>query len=119
MMWVSSPRENLPTSSSGRASPTTTSHSCSGHRSRCFWPARASPDRESYRAAMIPSAPFGRTGHGSRRTIFGGAALGDATDAEADRALELVLRYQLNHLDTAASYGDSELRIAPWLAREG
>ena len=68
---------------------------------------------------MIPSAPFGRTGHDSRRTIFGGAALGKATDAEADRALELVLRYDLNHLDTAASYGDSELRIAPWLAREG
>jgi len=55
----------------------------------------------------------------SRRTIFGAAALGKATDAEADRALELVLRYDLNHLDTAASYGDSELRIAPWLAREG
>jgi aryl-alcohol dehydrogenase-like predicted oxidoreductase len=68
---------------------------------------------------VIPSAPFGRTGHESRRTIFGGAALGKVTEAEADRALELVLRYDLNHLDTAASYGDSELRIAPWLAREG
>lgn len=68
---------------------------------------------------MIPSAPFGSTGHESRRTIFGAATLGKATDAEADRALELVLRYDLNHLDTAASYGDSELRIAPWLAREG
>ena len=68
---------------------------------------------------MIPSAPFGRTGHLSRRTIFGAAALGKVTGAEADRALELVLRYDLNHLDTAASYGDSELHIAPWLAREG
>ncbi|TMC72354.1 MAG: aldo/keto reductase [Chloroflexi bacterium] len=68
---------------------------------------------------MIASAPFGRTGHESRRTIFGGAALGKVTDAEADRALELVLKYDLNHLDTAASYGDSELRIAPWLKREG
>jgi aryl-alcohol dehydrogenase-like predicted oxidoreductase len=68
---------------------------------------------------VIPSAAFGSTGHESRRTIFGGAALGKVTDAEADRALELVVRYDLNHLDTAASYGDSELRIAPWLAREG
>ena len=68
---------------------------------------------------MIPSAPFGTTGHESRRTIFGGAALGKVTQAEADRALELVLRYDLNHLDTAASYGDSELVIAPWLRREG
>ncbi len=68
---------------------------------------------------MIPSAPFGRTGHESRRTIFGGAALGKVTQVEADRALGLVLRYDLNHLDTAASYGDSELVIAPWLRREG
>jgi aryl-alcohol dehydrogenase-like predicted oxidoreductase len=68
---------------------------------------------------VIPSAPFGSTGHESRRTIFGAAALGKVTDAEADRALELVLRYDLNHLDTAASYGDSELHIAPWLKREG
>jgi aryl-alcohol dehydrogenase-like predicted oxidoreductase len=68
---------------------------------------------------VIPSAPFGSTGHNSRRTIFGAAALGKVTEAEADRALELVLRYDLNHLDTAASYGDSELVIAPWLRREG
>ena len=68
---------------------------------------------------MIPRAPFGKTGHSSRRTLFGGAALGKVTDAEADRALELVLRYDLDHLDTAASYGDSELQIAKWLTREG
>jgi aryl-alcohol dehydrogenase-like predicted oxidoreductase len=68
---------------------------------------------------MISSAPFGSTGHQSRRTIFGAAALGKVTEPEADRALELVLRYGLNHLDTAASYGDSELQIAPWLKREG
>jgi aryl-alcohol dehydrogenase-like predicted oxidoreductase len=68
---------------------------------------------------MIPRAPFGKTGHSSRRTLFGGAALGKVADAEADRALELVLRYDLDHLDTAASYGDSELQIAKWLAREG
>jgi aryl-alcohol dehydrogenase-like predicted oxidoreductase len=68
---------------------------------------------------VIATARFGSTGHESRRTIFGAAALGKVTDAEADRALELVLQYDLNHLDTAASYGDSELRIAPWLKREG
>ncbi len=68
---------------------------------------------------MIPTAPFGSTGHESRRTIFGAAALGKVTEPEADRALDLLLRYDLNHLDTAASYGDSELHIAPWLKREG
>ena len=68
---------------------------------------------------MIPREAFGRTGHESRRILFGGAALSRASQAEADRALELVLRYDLDHIDTAASYGDSELLIAPWLAREG
>ena len=35
--------------------------------------------------------------------------------ADADRALELLLEHGVNHIDTAASYGDSELRLAPWL----
>ena len=68
---------------------------------------------------MIPQAPFGRTGHRSRRLIFGAAALSRASESDADRALELVTRYGLDHLDTAASYGDSELRLAPWLAGGG
>jgi aryl-alcohol dehydrogenase-like predicted oxidoreductase len=66
---------------------------------------------------VIAKAPFGRTGHDSSRTIFGAAALAHASQAEADRALELLLAHGVNHIDTAASYGDSELRIAPWLKR--
>ena len=68
---------------------------------------------------MLERERFGRTGHDSSRTIFGAAALSKASPADADRALSLVDRYGLNHLDTAASYGDSELHIAPWLKREG
>lgn len=68
---------------------------------------------------VIPRARFGRTGHDSSRTIFGAAALSRATAAETDQALELVERYGLNHIDTAASYGDSELRLAPWLTGAG
>jgi aryl-alcohol dehydrogenase-like predicted oxidoreductase len=49
--------------------------------------------------------------------IFGGAALGSVTEAEADQTLEVLLRYGINHLDVAASYGDAEVRLAPWLAR--
>ncbi len=64
---------------------------------------------------MIERQPFGPTGHQSSRVIFGGAALGRADQETADRILELLLRYGINHLDTAADYGDSELRIAPWL----
>jgi aryl-alcohol dehydrogenase-like predicted oxidoreductase len=64
---------------------------------------------------MIAKAPFGRTGHESTRTIFGAAALGDLSQAEAEAALGVLLEHGVNHIDTAASYGDSELRIAPWL----
>jgi aryl-alcohol dehydrogenase-like predicted oxidoreductase len=63
----------------------------------------------------IEKIPFGSTGHESTRTIFGAAALGSVTQAEADDALELLLEHGVNHIDTAASYGDAELRIAPWL----
>src|SRR5205807_3292377 len=66
---------------------------------------------------VIATAPFGKTGHESTRTIFGAAALASVSQAEADRTLELLLEHGVNHIDTAASYGDSELRIAPWLAR--
>ena len=66
---------------------------------------------------MIPKIPFGRTGHMSSRAIFGGAALWQTPQAEADRTLEVLLNYGVNHIDTAASYGDSELRIGPWMAR--
>lgn len=67
---------------------------------------------------MIPKAEFGRTGHKSARVIFGAASLGRVSQKVADETLEVLLRYGVNHIDTAASYGDSELRIAPWLKRE-
>src|SRR5260370_6686476 len=63
----------------------------------------------------IATLLFGRSGHLSTRTIFGGAALSHVTQQEADQAVELLLRYGVNHLDVAASYGDAELHIAPWL----
>ncbi len=66
---------------------------------------------------MIERRAFGRTGHQSTVTLFGAAALARATQDEADRALEVLLRYGVNHIDTAARYGDSELRIGPWMAR--
>jgi aryl-alcohol dehydrogenase-like predicted oxidoreductase len=65
----------------------------------------------------IATQPFGRTGHHSTRLIFGGAALGRVTQDEADRALDVLLKHGVNHIDVAASYGDAELRVAPWLKR--
>ena len=66
----------------------------------------------------IPILEFGRTGHQSTRTVFGAAALSRVTQDVADRTLEVLLRHGVNHIDTAASYGDAELRIRPWLKRE-
>jgi aryl-alcohol dehydrogenase-like predicted oxidoreductase len=64
---------------------------------------------------MIGKMPFGRTGHNSTRTLFGAAALAQVTQAEADKTLELLFEYGINHIDTAASYGDAELRLGPWM----
>jgi aryl-alcohol dehydrogenase-like predicted oxidoreductase len=64
---------------------------------------------------MITRLPFGRTGHLSTRIIFGAAALSRVTTAEADRTLDLLLEHGINHIDTAASYGDSELHVGLWM----
>jgi aryl-alcohol dehydrogenase-like predicted oxidoreductase len=66
---------------------------------------------------MIEQRAFGRTGHRSTVTLFGAAALAQVSQGDADRALEVLLRHGVNHIDTAARYGDSELRIGPWMAR--
>src|SRR5206468_3602916 len=67
---------------------------------------------------MIAKAEFGRTGHKSTRVIFGAAALGSVSQKVADETLDVLLEHGVNHIDTAASYGESELRIAPWWKRE-
>ncbi len=64
---------------------------------------------------MIPKHKFGRTGHTSTRLIFGAYALSKATQTEADRTLELLQDYGINHIDTAAIYGKAEERIGTWM----
>lgn len=64
---------------------------------------------------MIPTQAFGRTNHDSTRIIFGAAALSRVTQAEADTTMELILRHGINHIDVAASYGEAELRLGPWM----
>ena len=65
--------------------------------------------------AAIPTLPFGRTGHVSTRVLFGAAALGDVSQEQADQTMDLVLSYGINHIDTARSYGEAELRLGPWM----
>jgi len=66
---------------------------------------------------MIAKRSFGRTGHQSTVTIFGAAALMRKGKNEADRALEILRKYGVNHIDTAPRYGDAELLIGPWMAK--
>ena len=63
----------------------------------------------------IAKQRFGRTGHLSTRTLFGGVCLKRARPEDADRILDLITAYGVNHIDTAPGYGDSELRIGPWM----
>jgi len=69
-----------------------------------------------FRTMTIPAAPFGSTGHQSTRIIFGAAALGAMSQGRADATMAAVSEWGINHIDTAASYGESEDRLKPWLA---
>ncbi len=66
---------------------------------------------------MIPTMAFGRTGHASSRVIFGAAAFSACSQHTADVTLDRILAAGVNHIDTAADYGDAEVRLAGFLAR--
>ena len=65
---------------------------------------------------MIERRSFGRAAHQSSRVIFGAASLARMPQERADQILGTLDEFGVNHLDVAASYGDAELRLAPWLA---
>jgi aryl-alcohol dehydrogenase-like predicted oxidoreductase len=60
---------------------------------------------------------LGRLGHESSVLIYGAAALSQVDQETADRSIQQVLDAGINHLDVAASYGDAELRLGPWIPR--
>jgi aryl-alcohol dehydrogenase-like predicted oxidoreductase len=60
---------------------------------------------------------LGRLGHSSSVLIYGGAALSDVSREVADRSIALALDAGINHFDTAAGYGDSELRLGRWMPK--
>ncbi len=65
---------------------------------------------------MIEKRAFGATGFESSRVLFGAAALAAMKPARVEQTLALIEREGVNHIDTAASYGDSELNLAGWLS---
>jgi len=68
---------------------------------------------------MIPTLPFGRTGHESKRIVFGAAAFWETPQKDVDATMELLLQNGVNHVDTAASYNKSEQLLGEWIRRNG
>jgi len=66
---------------------------------------------------MIARHSFGRTGHASSRIIFGAYALSNATQADAERILEILLEHGVNHIDTAPMYGNAEKLVGLWMKK--
>lgn len=60
---------------------------------------------------------LGRLGHQSSVLIYGAAALAEVGQDVADRSVQEALDAGINHFDVAASYGDAELRLGPWMPR--
>jgi aryl-alcohol dehydrogenase-like predicted oxidoreductase len=60
---------------------------------------------------------LGKTGHMSSILTFGGAALWQVTQAEADAAIELAIGHGVNHFDVAPRYGQAELHLGPWMQK--
>ena len=60
---------------------------------------------------------LGRLGQQSSVLIYGAAALAEVDQDTADASVQLALDAGINHFDVAASYGDAELRLGPWMGR--
>jgi aryl-alcohol dehydrogenase-like predicted oxidoreductase len=60
---------------------------------------------------------LGRIDHMSGVLIYGGAAIGDVTQDVADASIREALDAGINHFDTAAAYGESEVRLGVWMPR--
>jgi len=58
---------------------------------------------------------LGRLGSENSVLIFGGAALAEATEEDSDAAIAQALDSGVDHFDTAADYGDSELQYGRWM----
>jgi len=64
---------------------------------------------------MMQKRRLGKTGHTSTIVAFGTAAFWRVSQDDADRAMEVVLKCSVNHIDVAPEYGDAEARVGPWM----
>lgn len=60
---------------------------------------------------------IGRLNYESSVVMFGAASLGNVTQEEAEASISFALQHGVNHFDTAASYGDAEVRMGPLISQ--
>jgi aryl-alcohol dehydrogenase-like predicted oxidoreductase len=65
----------------------------------------------------VETRRLGRIGHMSSVLLYGGAGLSEVSEEDADRSIRQALDAGINHFDTAAGYGDSELHLGRWMSR--
>jgi predicted aldo/keto reductase-like oxidoreductase len=73
--------------------------------------------RRRREGTFVQQRRLGRIDHASSVLIYGAAALAEVDQEVADRSIQLALDAGINHFDVAASYGDAELRLGPWMPR--
>jgi len=64
---------------------------------------------------LIPKRRLGRTGAKVSAITLGGCGVGRLPQEEADKHIKAAFDAGVNMLDLAPTYGDSELRLAPWM----
>jgi aryl-alcohol dehydrogenase-like predicted oxidoreductase len=66
---------------------------------------------------LLQRRRLGRTGWKASIITLGGCGLGELSQEKADEAVKIALRYGVNTVDVAPSYGRAELRLAPWMKK--
>lgn len=59
---------------------------------------------------------MGRLQRETSVVMFGAASLGNVTQQEADASIAFAREHGVDHFDTAASYGDAEVRMGPMMS---
>jgi len=73
-----------------------------------------SEERPLEETSMIKKRKLGEMGYKASIITLGGCGVGKVDQAVADRYIELALEHGVNMIDVAPTYGDAELRLAPW-----
>jgi aryl-alcohol dehydrogenase-like predicted oxidoreductase len=73
--------------------------------------------RGNWNDLFLQKRRLGRIGWKASVLTLGGCGLGNLSQDKADAAVKLALRYGVNMIYVAPSYGRAELRLAPWVSK--